>query len=73
MLKVNVKCKARVRRLVQFFTEVSKSRHSSTVHRTMKSDCPVHTEQYGVIAKIHLRELVALGFLGGRGAAWPHS
>jgi hypothetical protein len=29
MLKVNVECKARVRRLLQIFVEVSKSRHSS--------------------------------------------
>jgi hypothetical protein len=31
MLKVNAECKARVRRLLQFFAEVSKSRHSSLV------------------------------------------
>jgi hypothetical protein len=29
MLKVNVKCKARVRKPLQFFVEVSKSWHSS--------------------------------------------
>jgi hypothetical protein len=31
MLKLNVECKARLRRLLQFFAEVSKSRHSSLV------------------------------------------
>jgi hypothetical protein len=31
MLKVNTECKVRVRRLLQFFVEVSKSRHSSLV------------------------------------------
>jgi hypothetical protein len=31
MLKLNAKCKARLRRLLQFFPEVSKSRHSSLV------------------------------------------
>jgi hypothetical protein len=31
MLKVNVECKARVRILLQFFVEVSKSRHSFLV------------------------------------------
>jgi hypothetical protein len=31
MLKLNAECKARLRRLLQFFVEVSKSRHSSLV------------------------------------------
>jgi hypothetical protein len=31
MLELNVECKARLRRLLQFFAEVSKSRHSSLV------------------------------------------
>jgi hypothetical protein len=31
MLELNVECKARLRRLLQFFAEVSKSRHYSLV------------------------------------------
>jgi hypothetical protein len=47
-----------------------------TPHRTVNSGCLLHTGQSGVTAKIQFHELVALGFLGGRGAApgagWPH-
>jgi hypothetical protein len=38
-------------------------------HRTVNSECPVCTRQSGARAKNRLCELVALEFLGGRGAA----
>jgi hypothetical protein len=62
-------------------TQVSNMKYSrlkvrQQVQLIVNSNCPVCTGQSSARAKNRLCELVALGFLGGRGAApgagWPH-
>jgi hypothetical protein len=70
MLKINAECKAKLRRLLQLFTEVSKSRHSSLVliGHPRKGITPPWSSQ-----ELSAHYEVILCHSGAVDPSWPHT